>query len=429
MSWTRGLLLVAAVLAAACSRKVPIDSRPCPCAEGFGCCQQVCLPLPLPDRCLADGGGSGFDGAPAGADAMTTAPGAVDGASPAPITCEPPADDCGVPGLGSCGGPRCQIATTSDPEHCGACRRSCRGGQCKESECQPVLATGDASVDGDRSFAVDSVRLYWATVDGKIKSRAHGTDEDVVLADGGEGNVRYMVLDEQFIYILTEGGACPAGRWCLRRLSQIPGAFPPTTLTDLLEVSGGFLRQGGFLYWIDIHGTLFRIAIRGAGTPRAEERADGFGRAFGLAADEQYLYWGGYREPAKEPTIYRMRLDGPPASFEPLVRVMEADSIAVDATHIYWSEWMMGLIRKAPKQPGGIPVTVASEQYNVDQIAVDDSAIYWRAMGDQKDVEKVSRCGGAIKEIGHAETPGKLITAEGSVWWNDERVGIFRVAR
>ena len=329
-------------------------------------------------------------------------------------------------GFATCGGPSCQVRTTSDPRHCGACNRSCRDGECHDSECLPVAVVRRTDIDGYGAFDVNAAGVYWATMDSRVLGRAFGTATDRPVATE-DGRIWRLAVDAEFAYLVVEGKACGSGT-CLRRLRLVPDGSPATTLIPLPAISGDFFLEGGFLYWADANGHISRLDTRASGTPEEEVLAAGQDRGTGLASDGQYLYWGSTR--ADGGILKRQSLDRIDLSPEPVVtEIGSVAAVAVNGTHVFWTESDTAMIRMAPKG-GGAPITLLSGQPQVDHLVADDWNVYWSGQaGMGRAVNRLSTCGGPPKALFPALYPSKLLIFDGYVYWLALQVGVFRSAQ
>jgi sugar lactone lactonase YvrE len=50
--------------------------------------------------------------------------------------------------------------------------------------------------------------------------------------------------------------------------------------------------------------------------------------------------------------------------------------VAIDSTHIFWTDYDAGMVWKAPLD-GGAPVVIAYQQLGPDGIALDATNVYW----------------------------------------------------
>ena len=92
--------------------------------------------------------------------------------------------------------------------------------------------------------------------------------------------------------------------------------------------------------------------------------------------------------------------------------------IAVDATHVYWTDTKANAVMKVPKE-GGATVTLASDETGVGKIAVDSTYVYWTSSGR---VMKVALAGGTPVPVAEMQNGPDDIAADGnSVYWTTAR--------
>jgi hypothetical protein len=121
-------------------------------------------------------------------------------------------------------------------------------------------------------------------------------------------------------------------------------------------------------------------------------------------------------------TLLRMPLSGgSPAT----VGSGSIEDIAVDDSNIYWPDGadVNGAIMSIPKG-GGVPATVASGQLNPFGVAIDDSYVYWTNLEGGNNVMRVSKSGGTPSTL-ESGLGGALGIAVDSmhVYWVDQANG------
>ena len=97
---------------------------------------------------------------------------------------------------------------------------------------------------------------------------------------------------------------------------------------------------------------------------------------FGVAVDGTHVYWTDVRG--------RSVMKVPLAGGTPVTLASDQEQafyLAVDATYVYWTVGIdPGAVMKVPLE-GGTPVTIASGQMNPEEIAVDATSVYWTTFG------------------------------------------------
>jgi hypothetical protein len=103
-----------------------------------------------------------------------------------------------------------------------------------------------------------------------------------------------------------------------------------------------------------------------------------------------------------------------------------ARGIAVDATHVYWTNQTTGKIQRIPIEGGEIE-TIADTQDGPYAIAVDDTHTYWtNQTGDA--IMRVEKAGGSPQELSNAYDPTGIAIDETDVYWLST-VGLYRVPK
>lgn len=188
--------------------------------------------------------------------------------------------------------------------------------------------------------------------------------------------------------------------------------------------SGGADHYAGLVTRVDKDGTGKTVIERGLEWPN------------GIAVDGDAVYWteGGNGDGSTAPDdrvgARVMRVDksgGAPSVLA--MRQRNPESIAVDATHVYWtnsggSAGAVGGVMRVPKH-GGAPQLVARADdavpstYPSPGLAIDANNVYWTSTKSGR-VMAVAKTGGATRELSH-ETSGPLaIATDGTfVYWTN----------
>lgn len=312
----------------------------------------------------------------------------------------------------------CSMDMTSDPLNCGACDHNCLGGACTAGICQPVEL---AKQDGQPwEITLDATRVYWNNTYGEISKvpKQGGTTSvlttdlvncgmlavhggrvfsasffggvEVVSTSGGaltgltvpaNGGVA-LAVDDSGVY-WASGPLTPGEKSIVR--TDFQGAFT-SVLGSLDHEPTSVTIDGSHVYWTDFtaDGTGLggvRRAPLGGGDTETLVAGDGI---LQLAMDDARVYYlfGGTSAASWSDCAL---LAVPKAGGAPVTLAAPlngATRLAVDTTHVYWTESYGQVIRKVPKT-GGAAVTLATSNGNPQGIAVDGEAVYWVDPGNQ----------------------------------------------
>jgi hypothetical protein len=382
-------------------------------------------------------GGAGAGGPEAGAGPDGSAGSAMDGAgTEGPPSVLAPGPMCGGPdaavcptGFGNCRGTGCDVSLTSDQDNCGACGRSCRGGECQDGECSPISLVTSQHFSSTRQLAVGPAGVTWGNNDGFIYTLPFGAGAQPIMLAQGEGEVGFMVVDDEFVYVMTESASCPDSP-CIRRISLVPGKYPVTTVANVTRYSGGMAVDGNALYWYDSRGAVVRLPTHAPGLPTTQDLAinQGRGPSVTIAIDRDYVYWGTQGD--TEAVVKRIHLDGSDVAPQHLAsNLAGASAVAIDDTNVYWTTGPDKRIQMTAKQGGGPVVTLATDGAPTIAIAVDEVNVYWGGDGGSGGVRKVAKCGGELRMVAGGNGVFGIVTWMGNVYWNDNMSEIFREAQ
>jgi hypothetical protein len=143
-----------------------------------------------------------------------------------------------------------------------------------------------------------------------------------------------------------------------------------------------------------------------------------------MAVDATTLYWSTTTGLAPgSGTIVSLSLSGG----APVTLAMGGEwlrAIAIDDSNVYWTDYYGGLVSKVPKA-GGNPVVLASQQEKAIGIAVDDTNVYW---SNATGIMKVGKAGGTPEMIAYQQPgPQAIAVDRSSVYWGGSG-SIYKVA-
>lgn len=272
------------------------------------------------------------------------------------------ADDAAVNEASSC--PAGAIFT-SDPKNCGRCGHDCLGGACLVGECEPF-----AWLDGSRTggawkgVAVFGGYVYWTTYTTVGRAKIDGSD---VINDFVTGFTlaNYLAVDAGGIYVAD--GKMGGGIYH----APLSGASP-TKLVSLDGASGVALTATS-LFWCPEQGDVFS-AGRDGSNPATWLAMTG---AYSIATSADHLYFTNNGGNA----VRRVPLDRTTAAEDLAANEQNTFGVAVDEDTVYWTDYGSSLVRARPLLGGGSR-TIAAQQLNAGGVAVSVDAIYWTIPSD-----------------------------------------------
>ena len=307
-----------------------------------------------------------------------------------------------------CGG----VDLMRDAGNCGACGRSCDGGQCLAGRCQAqVLASGQ---QGPQGVVVDGANAFWANHNGSTIMKVALSGGAPVPVVSGVATPLLSVVDATHVYwtnyengsvfkasllggapeLIASGQYLPAGMlvdaaslyWVTADKSGMPGTVmraplaggPPITLATSTTGVTGLALVGGTLYWASGHA--LRSVPKDAGdvligtgvSSTVVASADGTGEVGAFAIRETQVYWvtSGNTQLVKVSLAggaSEMLASAPPGGL--------IQGLVVDHEYAYYA-LNLGQIMKVALR-GGEPVMLVSEVNNPVISAIDDRHVYW----------------------------------------------------
>lgn len=348
---------------------------------------------------------TGLDGLRGGA-----ASGADGGATPTP------GDDARAGDLSDASGDGagvCSADLARDPNHCGACGRSCFGASCVNGTCAAELvASGQLSPS---SIAVDETGVYWANqaVNGQV----------LTCPVNGCSGAPLVLADQQTSpFALVHTGATTVG-WVsqgsiLRYVAKDGGA--PTTIESVSDVAD-MAASGPYVY---VSGrssnSVLRCSIRSADAGKNCYTAGSMTAPESVAITDGVLYVTGQR-------VRIMRCTAATCSFGTFAGSLDrAIVVRTDRDRVYWlEEGGGGVLRSAPTTytpDAGTIETWAVGAFT--SLAMDDGSVYV-ASRSTGEIVRVSKFNPQSKVTVARDEPGIAGVAVGSsrVFWTNAATG------
>jgi hypothetical protein len=263
----------------------------------------------------------------------------------------------------------------SDPDNCGACGRSCRGGACVSARCQPiVIADGQARPLG---IGVSPNHVLWvnqrlgglfrAAKDGGSVTRLDGAGDGIqdpfdIASDTAETAVYWTELASNMIY----RKALPGGP----KESYGPG--PGTAGFVVVDGASAFVSD------FDPNGTSGVIQGGGAAMGQQVLYSERDGVA-GLAVQPGVLFWARrtaahiVSAPTTGGVAVSLVAEGTPGS-----RIM---GVAADDAFVYWIEDGARIRRASRTSGAATTLHEAAVPFGDGDLAVDDRFVFWTESG------------------------------------------------
>lgn len=339
-----------------------------------------------------DDASSREDGAAdAGADVLVASEAAADGATEAGAMCPPYT----LPAT-------CEAKYLSDDKNCCIAGRDCHGGGCVAGKCQPVKVVSDATGDA-RGIAVSKDKLVWATgCTGIVRRVGMDGTGNTPLPKGQFCTPTVAVSGTSVFWVEFNGpnlmGTLVDGTGTARVIATVPGSSPRSNFARLAV-------DDKRAYWAtDIPGAVWFAPLgadHAAPTAIAADPDAGLATVesatnpYGIAVDATHVYWSD-RTAGR---IKRRALDSLGANVGAEVVAVDAKpgDLALDATRVYWVT-SDGNVRSHAKDGSGDLTTLASGETEAETLVVDDQYVYWARHTLGTAVSRVPKNGSGAQE-------------------------------
>ncbi len=223
----------------------------------------------------------------------------------------------------------------------------------------------------------------------------------------------------------------------LQRVNFDGGASVPL-LSRCTFVLHGMVADDAYIYIRDGDLKIKRMPVSGGAL---QTLADDVGGCCGLTQDDTHLYWARRESGSTNNGIFRVLKTGGPveqvASVPNFENAYYIRALALDDTHIFWTEGKTGIeaidqpgvgaVRKTPKA-GGALVTLADNGDGIENpgsIALDDTHVYWTER-DTARARRVAKNGGAVTDFNNAQEnlmAESVAVNDSDVYWTDTNAG------
>jgi len=318
-----------------------------------------------------------------------------------------------------CGG-KC-IDVLSDAQNCGACSHDCLGMACANGICE---ATTLATLQ-EEPFAI-------ALAGSHVYIASAGTNNHLARVSQQGGMLEVLASGQSFPRDVTVVGDTVL--WTNKGVGSNGGEVNRYEIISQTEIgvqsaltSGvwAIAAQGDYVYWsnqaantvsrsdISLNQTIEVLATVPGGTP------------WDIAVNSTHVYWTDY----DGSDLRRVPIGGGTQD-QIVTNLTQPTGIAIDSTYVYWAEEGAGRIARA-KLAGGTVEVIATGQNSPAFVAVDSVHVYWTNYVADGTVMRAPIDGGAAVTLAtKQDKPYAVALKDGHVYWSNFDGGqVMRVAK
>lgn len=293
----------------------------------------------------------------------------------------------------------CEVEHSYDPNHCGTCGFGCKSGGCRAGTCvlpvilaKPNFSPGELAIFKNNLFITSrgmgevahydtSTNMYNVIAPSSVGAiHAVAIMPGILFVAGATGTMR-MDWDGANTYTygtaLSRGITTNGTNVYFGNANPLPGirTAPVTGGTTSLFTSAtttiyGFYHASDNLYWGLSDGTIWTSSTAIVGP---KNLGDGPSTADNLVVDGTTIYWSSASGIHSMPTAGGTITDLFPAT---TVR-----AVAIDNTHIYWTEETSGQVMRIVKDGSAKPQVVATGQSKPWGLVLTTSNVIWSNSG------------------------------------------------
>ncbi len=326
----------------------------------------------------------------------------------------------------------CETNLETDPDHCGACGRSCQGAACSDGQCAPI-SLADAQSFGynpPKGIAVDATSVYFTvwTSNGRVmKVGKDGTGlQDLATGQNAPFDI---AVDSSAVYWTNANSG--------QVMTVAKSGGTPAELASGQPSPYGIAVDDTYVYWVDngngssTSGKVMRRAKDGSGAVTELVSARPF--PYSIAIDDTHMYWTEYTTSGN---VYRARKDG--TDVQPVATAQKWPYIlALYEDKVYWTNQSNngGAVMVASKAGGNASI-LASDNSNPRGITVDGSGVYWTSFSSDR-IHFVPLTGGTplvLAEGGYGyspyvKSPDRIAGDATTLYWTNTGYYVSKMAK
>jgi hypothetical protein len=308
------------------------------------------------------------------------------------------------------------VDMSSDVASCGACDNACSIAPpstvaCVSGRCEATLVSGQ---NEPHWVFANGGKVYWDALSEVSAVPSGGGWAQTVVAD--QGQILGLTLSAGAMY----WDSVPFG--CIEELP--PGASEPITIAGL----GGtdfVAADSSAAYWTDASSGTVQSVPASAGQPRT--LATGRTGPYGLAVDDQYVYWADTpfeNDALTQGSLLRVPKTG--GQIVTLATSPEPYFLLVAKGWLYWSD-LGGFVLRVPSAGGSVE-TIADNQLAPAALATDGLSLYWTEVGTPHgtpgSIVRWSLAGGQPATlVADTHSPLGIAVDDASVYWTAASTG------
>lgn len=308
-----------------------------------------------------------------------------------------------------------------------ACRKptNAKRDPAPDADAAPTVRTIAEGQDHPWGIFVDATHVYWTN---KGKEKRNGSLARAEKRAGAPIEVLAQDLATPYGIAVAKGrvyfSATTPGFGGLGSVSLVDKAHIDRPLREAgaIEEPWSIVVRGDDIYFTDLHLRHVSSAPLTASvdTSKVNALANTDGRPVGLAVDDTHVYWTD-----SDPGVINKTPRGGGPITTLVARGDKTTGLAIDDTYVYFSEWGSGRIGRVLKSGGGI-ATLVSGHKGVRAIAVDDTRLYW-SHPPTGTIRSIPKGGGpATVHASDLKHPYSIAVDDTSIYWAEFDGGVVR---